>query len=192
MGVRWLALGLFGALGMPASAAELMGRIDPSQSRADFSLRVVLVRKLEGRFDFIQGAVSHAVRPGRFDVEVKIASQSLSMKNEDHAVWARSAEFFDSERFPWIAFEARDAPDALLREGGDLEGLLSLRGVTRPASFRLMPAACARPGLDCAVEARGELRRSDFGMDARRWAVSDKVKLALRFRVRPPGDEPAS
>ena len=65
--------------------------------------------------------------------------------------------------------------------------------MTRPASFELLPATCARPGIDCTVEARGELQRSEFGMDARRWAVSDKVKLALSFRVRQaPAVDPAS
>lgn len=171
------------ALGGEAGASELLGQIDPAFSRAEFSLRVVWVRKLEGRFEYIQGAVSHPA-PGRFDVEVKIAAQSLAMKNPDHADWARSAEFFDAARHPWIAFAARGASTALLQEGGELQGELSLRGVTRPASFELLPARCARPGIDCAVEARGELRRSEFGMDARRWAVSDKVQLAFRFKVR--------
>lgn len=189
---RSLLLLAFAGATSPATASELLGQIDPAYSRAEFSLRVVWVRKLEGHFEYIQGAVSHPA-PGLFDVEVKIGAQSLAMKNPDHAEWARSPEFFDARRHPWIAFEARGAPTALLREGGELQGQLSLRGVTRPASFELLPASCARPGIDCAVEAHGELQRSEFGMDARRWAVSDKVKLALSFRVRQaPAVDPAS
>jgi polyisoprenoid-binding protein YceI len=189
---RTLLLLALAGTASPAPAGDLLGQIDPAYSRAAFSLRVVWVRKLEGHFEYIQGAVSHPA-PGKFDVEVKIGAQSLTMKNPDHAEWARSAEFFDALRHPWIAFEARGAPTTLLHEGGELQGLLSLRGVTRPASFELLPAACARPGIDCAVEARGELQRSEFGMDARRWAVSDKVRLALSFRVRQVlADAPAS
>jgi polyisoprenoid-binding protein YceI len=168
-------------------ADDLLGRIDPALSRAEFSLRVIWVRRIEGHFEYIQGAISHPL-PGRFNVKVQIAAQSLSMKNPEHAEWAQSAEFFDAERYPWIAFEAHHAPIELLRDGGELRGLLSLRGVTLPASFELLPTGCLRPGLDCAVEARGELQRSEFGMTARRWAVSDKVRLALRFRLR---QEPA-
>lgn len=168
---------------LAAQGNALLGQIDPALSRAEFSLRVVWVRRLEGHFEYIQGSISHPV-PGRFDVSVKIAAQSLSMPNPDHAEWAQSAEFFDAQRYPWIAFEALGAPNELLRDGGELRGLLSLRGVTLPASFELQPAACSRPGIDCAVEASGELLRSAFGMTARRWAVSDKVRLALRFRLR--------
>lgn len=164
-------------------ADDLSGHLDPALSRAEFALRVVWVRRVEGHFEYIQGGISYPL-PGRFDVRVQIAAQSLRMKNPEHAEWARSAEFFDAEHHPWIAFEARDASTDLLRDGGELRGLLSLRGVTLPASFDLLPSSCDRPGLDCPVEARGELRRSEFGMNARRWAVSDKVHLALRFRLR--------
>lgn len=172
-------------------AGDLLGMIDPALSRAEFVLRVAWVRRLEGRFEYVQGTISHPV-PDHFDVDVKIATQSLVMKNEEHAQWARSPEFFDSQRYPWIAFEARGAPRSLLTDGGELEGLLSLRGVTRPARFELLPSACERPGIDCAIEARGEVQRSEFGMDAKRWAVADKVRLALSFRVRAAEPDPAT
>lgn len=186
---HWLAtagLLLLGAA--PAKASDLLGQIDPAFSRAEFSLRVLWVRKLEGRFEYIQGSVSYPVQPDRFDVEVRIAAQSLDMRNPDHIEWAKSGEFFDAERYPWIDFRARGARRELLSEGGELLGELSLRGVTRPARFTLLPAPCDRPGLDCAVQAEGEIERSDFGMTARRWAVSDKVKLAFSFRLKDPLD----
>lgn len=168
----------------PVQASDLLGQVDPAFSRADFSLRVVWVRKLEGRFEYIQGSVIEAAEPHHFDVSVQIAAQSLSMRNPTHADWARSAEFFNVDHHPWISFQARNAPQSLLAEGGELVGELSLRGVTRPATFEVLPSNCQRPGFDCPLEARGEVNRSEFGMDARRWAVSDKVRLALSIRVR--------
>lgn len=189
------ALGCAGLLALallisPSAArgSDLLGQIDPAFSRAEFSLRVLWVRKLEGRFEYIQGSVSYPAQPDRFDVEVRIAAQSLDMRNPDHSEWAMSDEFFDAERYPWIDFRARGASRALLTQGGELLGELSLRGVTRPARFTLLPAPCDRPGLDCAVNAQGEIERSDFGMTARRWAVSDKVKLAFSFRLKEPLD----
>lgn len=179
-----LALALLLSLAAPLRAEDLYGRIDPAYSQAGFTLRVLLVRKLEGRFEYLQGAISHAEQPGLFNVDLQVAAQSLQMANPEHALWARSAEFFDAERHPWISFRARNAPQSLLVDGGELAGELSLRGVTRPASVLLLPGVCARPGLDCPLHARGELQRSEFGMDARRWAVSDKVKLAFTLRVR--------
>lgn len=182
------ALWLAGSV--PAAATgDAPGSIDPALSRAEFSVRVVMVRRLEGQFDYMQGSIRQPT-PGRFDVSVRIATQSLAMRNPDHADWARSEEFFDAERYPWIAFEARDLPQALLQEGGELRGLLSLRGTTLPASFELLPALCPRPGLDCPIDVRGELQRSEFGMNARRWAVGDKVRLALSVRLRPDAEPP--
>ena len=188
LGAPLLVLLLFALGSTPAKASELLGQIDPAFSRAEFSLRVLWVRKLEGRFEYIQGSVTYPAHPDQFDVEVRIASQSLDMHNPDHVEWAKSDEFFNADDYPWIDFRARGAPTALLADGGELLGELSLRGVTRPARFTLLPAPCNRPGLDCAVEARGEIERTDFGMDARRWAVSNKVKLAFSFRLKEPRD----
>ena len=100
-----------------------------------------------------------------------------------HAAWARSGDFFDAARHPWIQFRADEQPDRLLHEGGELRGELSLRGVVQPVSFRIEPSLCPRPGLDCVVHARGEVQRSRFGMDARRLVLGDKVALGFAIRV---------
>lgn len=186
IGFACLLAAFAGLAPLRVSATEL-GRLDPARSLAEFSLRVLWVRRIEGRFEFIQGGVARSASPDRIDIDVAIAAQSLDMRNPEHAVWARSREFFDAGRHPWIRFQVRQAPAQLLQDGGVLSGDLSLRGITRLTEFELLPAQCPRPGIDCAVHARGEIRRSDFGMDTRRWAVGDKVQLALRFHLRDEG-----
>lgn len=182
----WLLAGTLASL-FPAAAqarSERLEHIDPAASQTRFSLRVAWVRKIEGEFAFIKGEVLHQAGSEHFDVDIAIATQSLGMDNPDHAAWARSAEFFDAERHPWIRFRARDVPEQLLIDGGRLIGWLSVRGIERAADFALLPARCARPGIDCAVEAEGAINRSEFGLNARRWVVSDKVQLQLQFRLR--------
>jgi polyisoprenoid-binding protein YceI len=66
-----------------------------------------------------------------------------------------------------------------LREGGDLPGRLTMRGRSQPVLFSLQPASCAAPAVDCAVNAQGEVRRSEFGMRSRRATLSDHVHLNL-------------
>ncbi len=184
--------GLLVALMLPGAAAAstatpvdgLPQHIDAPRSQAKFSLRVAWVRTLHGRFDYLEGFVHRLPSRGVFSVDVRLAALSLYMGNPDHAQWAQSEEFFDAARHPWIRFFADDVPDRVLREGGAIQGQLSLRGITRQVVFEVEPTECARPGLDCAVVGRGELKRSDFGMDSRRLVVSDKVKLDLAIRVR--------
>lgn len=159
-------------------------RIDSPRANAGFSLRVALVRTLTGRFDYLEGVIVRDAARQRFSVDVRLAVLSLYMANPEHARWAQSAEFFDAERHPWIRFYAEDVPEAVLHEGGLLHGELSLRGQTRAASFEIDPPACERPGEDCPVLAHGEIKRSEFGMGARRLVVSDTVRLRLGIRLR--------
>jgi len=165
--------------------ANLPGlQIDSSQSHAGFSVRVAWVRTLPGQFDHVVGAIDRQLKQATLSVDVRLATSSLSMADANHAAWAQSAEFFDGANYPWVRFFAEGVPESLLLTGGDLSGQLSLRGITRKVTFSVQPSTCARPGIECQVEALGELRRSDFGMQARRFVVADKVRLSLLIRVR--------
>ena len=174
------------ASAVPDAGADAPGlRIDTARSLAGFSVRAVWVRRLDGRFAHIEGAVRPEPRPDTWMLEVRVAAGSVLMDKASYEDWARSPEFFDTDRHPWIEYRASDLPGALLVSGGRIEGVLSLRGVSRPASFELLPAECERAGLDCPVRARGEVSRSDFGMDARRLFVSDRVRLSFDIRLHP-------
>lgn len=160
-------------------------RIDTAQSRAGFSVRAAWVKRIDGRFAHIEGVV----RPDIGDtwlLDVRVASGSVLMERDSHEAWARSADFFDTARHPWIEFRAAGLSKSLLHSGGAINGVLTLRGISRAVSFELLPADCGRPGLDCPVQARGEVDRSEFGMMARRVFVSDRVKLSFDIRLHEP------
>ena len=158
-------------------------KVDTANSSAGFVVRVAWVRSLPGSFDHVEGVIVRQPKKRTLSVDVRLAAQSLSMPNPEHAAWAQSEEFFDGLRNPWIRFNAEDVPEALLIEGGALTGDLTLRGITREVTLNVTPAACAKPGIDCPVIAEGELQRSEFGMQARRFVVADKVRLSLSIRV---------
>ncbi|MCG6117882.1 MAG: YceI family protein [Aquimonas sp.] len=171
------------------SAADEPGlRIDTARSLAGFSVRAAWVKRLDGRFAHIEGVVRPEPRPDTWMLEVRVASGSVLMDRTTYEDWARSPEFFHATQHPWIEYRSHGLPSALLASGGSIEGVLSLRGISRPVSFELLPADCDRPGLDCPVQARGEVSRGEFGMDARRLFVSDRVRLSFDIRLH-PGDE---
>ena len=177
-----LGLGLLFACS--ASLAETL-RVDSAQSSATFALRALWVKRIDGDFSRVEGLIERDAAAGRFGVDVRIDAGSVRMQRESYAAWARSADFFDAARHPWIRFRASDQPEHALRDGGELRGELTLRGITRPVSFVLEPSECPRPGIDCVVRARGEVQRGDFGMDARRIVLGDRVKLDFAIRAQP-------
>jgi polyisoprenoid-binding protein YceI len=180
-----LALALLVALSLGASSPPVAAdvfQIDSASTRADFSVRVAWVRRIEGRFTHVSGQIERDdERPG-FDVQVRIDAHSLSMANDGYAAWARSSEFFDAERYPLVQFTAENVREPLLVDGGELRGSLLLRGIERPQVLHIEPAKCGRPGFDCAVMASAELMRSEFGMTGRRMTVADRVRLHLAIR----------
>lgn len=180
----WLVVAvlLLAAPGVPVSAA--VHAIDSRYSEAEFSLRVAWVRRLTGVFTRIEGEVALDPDADRFSVDVRISAREVEMGSRSHADWARSEEFFDAERYPWIQFTAADIPLHVLHEGGRLHGELMLRGERRTQRLEVEPAECDNPGLDCPVVATADIRRSDFGMTSRRVVVSDRVRLQLTIQLR--------
>lgn len=166
--------------------------IDTENSFASFTLRALWVKRIDGEFTRVEGLIEREATAGRFGVDVRVAADSVTMQRPSHATWARSADFFDAQRYPWIRFRALDLPEHLLHEGGDIQGDLTLRGVTLPIRFVLEPAECPRPGFDCTVRAHGEVRRAEFGMNARRLVLSDRVRLDFAIRVHPSMGQGAS
>lgn len=169
-------------LASTSAQAEVM-LIDTTRSQAGFSLRAMLVKRIDGAFTGVEGSVTRDPASGRVGVDVRIDANSVSMDRQSYADWARSDDFFAAARHPWIQFRAENIPERLLREGGESEGLLTLRGITRPVQLVIEAAACPRPGLDCSVHASGQVKRSEFGMDARRVVLGDKVELQFSVRL---------
>lgn len=167
-----------------AARAETL-LIDSDASRASFAVRVLLVKRIGGTFERVEGVIERDRAAGRFDVDVRLAADALSMAKPGHAAWARSADFFDTANHPWIHFRAAGLPERLLEEGGPVDGELTLRGVTRPVRFTLVASECPRPGIDCAVRAEGAVQRGEFGMDARKLVLADRVQLDFAIRVHP-------
>lgn len=171
-------------LGLVADMARAQTHaIDTDQARASFWIRPVWLKRIEGVFPVLEGVAERDPKSGSTRVDVRIDVRALQMARASHVTWAQSTEFFDVARHPWIRFQSDPIPAQLLRQGGEIGGQVTLRGVTRPVRFVLEPAACDTPGFGCAVNATGDVRRSAFGMDARKLALGDTVHLAFSVRL---------
>ena len=178
--------------GMLASAATA-GCPDPDGSRsidfdqaraaAGFRVRAGLVN-VRGDFGRLRGMLRVTRNRSRACVSIELEAASLTMPSEVQGRWARSADFFDAERHPRLRFRSSAFDPRLLLRGGGIDGKLTLRGVTRQQSVVAQPARCSEPpGAVCTVRMRAALRRSAFGMRARRGLIGDRVELVLRFEA---------
>lgn len=169
------------ALALAAHAAPVrVWHIESAPSHADFGVRLLWLHTIHGRFGQIAGTVAPRT-DGRVVVNASIAANSLAMDSPRLRRWVLDEEFFDAAQYPTLHFVSAPVARDTLDEGGALDGLLTLRGVTRPIRFELLPARCTADA--CLIEARGELKRSEFGMTGHRAVLSDHVELALSIAI---------
>jgi len=165
-----------------AAAQAERWTIDPRDSSAGFRVRLFALVPLGGGFGAFTGTIDLDRRARRAQVDARIDASSVVMPNPANTDWVKSAEFFDVANHPEIRFRSDEFPLAVLVDGGELPGRLSLRGETRAVRFTIEPGQCAVDGSDtCTVVVGGKVRRSDFGMSTRRGAISDTVTLDLRI-----------
>lgn len=160
------------------TAAEL--RIDPVRSRADFSVRLLWVSTVSGSFDAIRGDVDVA-HPGHTAVvTAHIDTDSIRMESARLRRWVLAPEFFDAVHHPRIDFVSQPIPLRALTKGGEVQGSLTMRGVTRPVTFRIESNDCAPEALaGCVLRLQGIIDRTDFEMRGHRGALSDRVNLGM-------------
>ncbi|MGN2243615.1 YceI family protein [Frateuria sp. GZRR33] len=154
--------------------------IQSPPSHVDFGVRLLWLHTIHGRF----GTITGTVEPRADDhvvVDARIALDSLSMDSQRLRRWVLDEEFFDAAQYPALHFVSVPVARRALDGGGALDGQLTLRGVTRPVRFELLPAHCTADA--CTIQARGELKRSEFGMTAHRAVLSDRVQLALSIAI---------
>jgi polyisoprenoid-binding protein YceI len=165
----------------PVSAPRL---IDPARSQARFRVRMRVLPAATGHFLDVRGALQD--EGGKQRVEVEVDGRKLRFAGPAWmAKVTRSDTFLAVEQHPRIQFRSAAFAPALLREGGPLRGELTLRGQTQPVTFKVAPAACATPGIDCEIVVTGRVSRQAFGMHAYRLTVRDAVDFEFQVRLKP-------
>jgi polyisoprenoid-binding protein YceI len=169
----------------PPAADETL-RIDGARSEARFLVRLRIGMRTEGRISKVSGELQGEPARG-WQVLVVADGRSLVVKGPrwmDRST--RSPQFLDVDAHPEIRFQSERFSDQLLHAGGRIRGRLTLRGLTQPVSFRLLPSACDHPGRDCDMQVNGTIDRKKFGMTAHPLTVRDDVELHMRVRLLGP------
>lgn len=179
------AIGLVLALAAHADAPQTWP-ISSEHSFVQFSVRTLWFTHERGHFDAVYGQLRRN-DAGRDVVDAWIDAGSLQMDDSHALEEARGPGFFDVAQYPRIHFVSLPFAEALLREGGTLEGILDLHGERGQVQFTLQPSGCPQRPLTCAIRLQGKLSRSAFGMRAHRALLSDKVALDLNIVLGEPG-----
>jgi polyisoprenoid-binding protein YceI len=168
--------------------------LDASHSEVGFTARHLMVSKVRGQFKDFSAVVTVAQPFEQSSVEATVQMASVDTNSADRDTHVKSADFFDVDNHPVMTFTSSKVTDH------SLEGLLTIKGVSRPVTFDLdFGGVSADPwgGTRAGFEATTEINRKDFGLS---WNVAvegggvlvgEKVKIVLDVQLVATADVPA-
>lgn len=157
--------------------------VDQSHSNVGFKVKHMMVSSTNGKFKTFSGTFdyddkTHVVSK----LTGKIAVSSIDTDEPKRDIHLKSADFFDSEKYPEITFVAKGI------KGDKMIGDLTIKGVTKSVALAydfggssIDPWGNKRVGFELS----GTIDRRDFGMvwnkalDVGGVAVSNDVKLSV-------------
>lgn len=165
--------------------------IDPYHTIPHFYLEYHGFGTIPGRFNKTAGkfTIDRTSRKGSLELTVETASVttgdgergSRPRSRDEHL---RSADFFNAAEFPRMTYRSGS-----VKFSGDtpveVEGQLTLLGVTRPMTLRIERWLCKDHPVykraTCGGNASGVLKRSEFGMKYGLPNVGDEIRLSTLF-----------
>jgi polyisoprenoid-binding protein YceI len=128
-----------------------------------------MISNVKGRFTGLNGTLlEDPSDPARSTVEASIDISSISTHDEQRDAHLKSADFFETEKYPTMTFKSTRVErksDAEYRVTGDL----TLHGVTKPVTFEVEgPSAPAKDpwgNTRIGLSATGKINRKDFGLN---------------------------
>jgi polyisoprenoid-binding protein YceI len=166
--------------------------IDPTHSTIGFSVRHMMVSNVRGTFDKFSGTITgDPADPKNAKVDVTIAADSINTRNGSRDEHLKSADFFDTTKFPTITFVSKkveSAGEGKLRVVGDF----TMHGVTREVVLTVEgPTAPVQvgPSVRSGASATAKVSRKDYGltwnraMEAGGMTVGDDVVITIDLEL---------
>ena len=140
--------------------------LDTNHVRVGFAIRHLGVARVRGLFSSVDARLVVGTTPESSSVEATIDIASLDTGNADRDAHVLSPELLDVATRPAITF--RSTTIAGSGEDWTLDGDLTIGAVTRPVRLTVEFGGVAEffdGTRHAGFEARGEIRRKDFGID---------------------------
>jgi len=168
--------------------------LDKNHSAVLFVVRHLGLTNVRGRFDRFDATLDVEADLAHVAVTADIDLSSVDTGNADRDAHLRSTDFFDTEQHPSMTFRSTEVTGS----GSDYEltGDLTIAGVTQSVTldveFNGTEVFPADQSTHAGFSAKGEIRRSAFGIDfgivagAEKLMLGDKIKIELDLQFVAP------
>jgi len=164
--------------------------VDLAHSSLEFAVRHMLVSTVKGTFlAFSVDAEIDDEDVAKSRATVKVNVASLDTREPRRDAHLRSADFFDTERFPTLTYTVKSI-DKVSSDRYRITGDLTIKEITRevPLDAEISgPVADPFGALRLGISAEGRVNRHDYGLDwnlateAGGLLVGDDVKISVEI-----------
>ncbi|MDI3297963.1 MAG: YceI family protein [Bacillota bacterium] len=177
---------------MSATTRTGVWKVDPAHTTVEFSVRHMMIATVRGQFNQVAGELrGDPEELASCEIEAVVQAASVDTREPDRDNHLRSADFFDAEHHPEIRFRSRRITP---RDDGsyEVEGELTMRGVTRPVTLELSfegrirdPYGNQRAGFTL----EGKINRREWGLnwnsllEAGGVLVGDEVRIIVHVEA---------
>ena len=166
--------------------------IDKSHTNVMFSVRHMMITKVRGSFEKVDGTVElDEQHPENTRVEINVETASLNTRDAQRDTHLRSPDFFNTEKYPLMTFKSKRV-DVLDKEHAKLVGDLTIRDVTREITLDVEYNGMLKNPwgkTSAGFAATSRLNRKDWGLT---WnvaletggvLVSDDVDMTIELEL---------
>jgi polyisoprenoid-binding protein YceI len=158
--------------------------IDAKHTSVEFVARHLMISKVRGRFDDVEGTIIVAEVPEQSSVTVKIGAGSVRTGEDQRDAHLRSGDFFNVDTHPHWTFTST----AVERDGDQwkVTGDLTISGVTKPVVLDVdFDGANLTPWGTTAIgfSASTEIDREQWGLTYNQVLETGGVMVGKKIRI---------
>jgi polyisoprenoid-binding protein YceI len=170
----------------------MIWNLDPAHSSVEFAVKHMIISSTKGRFQRynVEATIDEA-NLANSQALVTIEADSIDTRDEKRDGHLRSADFFDTEKFPKITFQTK----RLEPKGGDdfkIVGDLTIRGVTKEVALDgevSGPVKDPWGGTRVGLSAHTKVNRKEWGLnwnsalEAGGFLIGEDVRLNIETEL---------
>jgi polyisoprenoid-binding protein YceI len=175
------------------SLAQTKWEYDKTHAKIGFSISHFGISETEGKFTKFSGGVTTTkadFSDAKFDITIDV--NSINTENTDRDSHLKSADFFDTEKFPNITFKSKSLKSAG-KNKYKLNGDITIHGITKNITLDMVYTGTVEKdpygNTKAGFKIRGTIDRTQFGL---KWngklasgnlLVGDEVDLIINIEA---------
>ena len=167
-------------------------QIDASHSHIYFTARHMMISKVRGQFESFDGTIDFdPENPENTTVDISIAIDSLTTRDDQRDNHLKSPDFFDASQYPTMSFKSTRV-EQIDENRGKLFGDLTIRDVTKPVVLDVDHAGQAKSPwgtISAGFSGSTTVNRKEWGLN---WnqaletggvLVGDKINIEIELEL---------